>query len=263
MALKLNVRQDLGRIDQAFNRLVGDDEIWKKFLRDPNGVLIDIGLHAPTDADINRRCNAIMFATLSNRELLKLTAEIANDFFDTLEDRGEIAEWRRHHLEGLRDGEVGNLVDYDMAFVDHLNRNPDMLRRRYRVAFGEVNRRMLLNRVYEDRELDSYIDDCIESSRRFNEDITWPVLEEWDAHYGVGKPFGFAALTEIAFDFTAFVGVEFGFAITALGVTRIDDLINPGDPFLEGGKHRHAAIVGQLLKMSSELSVAAGLHVRQ
>lgn len=261
--LEINVREDLGRIDQAFNRLVGDRELWKKFLRDPNGILIDVGLHAPTDTNVNRRCNAIMFATLSNRELLKLTAESANDFFRTLENRSEINEWRRHHLEGLKDGEIRNLVDYDMAFVAHLHENVDMLKRRYLVAFKEINRRRLLNRVYSDRELESYIDDCIEASRRFNEDITWPVLEEWDANYGVGKPFGFAAVAEIAFDFTAFVGVEIGFAITALGVTRIDDLVNPADAFLEEGKHRHAAVLGQLLIMSSELAVAAGLHVRQ
>lgn len=264
-SLELNVRKDLGQIDQAFNRLVGDEELWRKFLRDPNGVLIDIGLHAPTNTDINRKCNAIMFATLSNRELLKLTAETANDFFNKINDREEIEVWRQHHLKGLQEGEIRNLVDYDMAFIDHLHENPDMLQRRYLVAFQEINQRKLLSRVYKNRELKSYISDCIEASRNFKGDISWPVLEEWDAHYGVGKSFGFAAVAEVAFDVTAFVGVEFAVVITALGVTRRDRLvnINPSDPFLNEDKHRHATIVGQLLKMSSDLSVAAGLHVRR
>lgn len=261
--LEISVRQDLSRVDTAFNRLIADNELWKRFLRDPNGTLIDIGLHAPTSTDVNRRCNAIMFANLSNRELLRLTAESAESFFASLRRNEEAVEWEQHYREGLKEGEVRNLVDYDMAFIRHLHGNPELLKRRYRLAFEDVNRRHLLVRNYKESELHAYIDQCIEASMNFEDDITWPVLEEWDAHYGVGLSFGFAAVAEAAFDFTAFVGVEFAFAITAIGVIAFADQVDSSTPFLETEQHRHAAVLGELLKMSSELSVAAGLHVKQ
>lgn len=255
-SLEINIRQDLSRVDRVMTRLLFDDVSWKKFLHDPNGALIDLGLHPPTRDDINRRCNSIMFATLCNKQLLELTWKSAEGFLLSLKDSAEAEKCVQTYEKGLDTGEVRNDIDYDMAYVEYILQDEPLLKQRLCLAFDDLNERRLLSKCYNQMELYSYIGATIEAAKRFKSHVELPVLEEWDAHYGIGKPFG-AAVTEVAFDFTAFVGVEAAFAVTVLGFTSLgDEAINPGKVFLQG-KYQRAAVMGQLLKLASDLFVAA------
>ena len=218
-SLEINIREDLSRVDKVMTRLLFDETSWKKFLHDPNGVLIDLGLHPPTRSDINQRCNAIMFATLSNKPLLELTKESAEGFFRSIQGSPEAAEWSKVYREGLDQARIQNDIDYDMAYIEYILKDEALLRKRLRLAFDNLNRRKLLSKTYDDETLYRYIDATIDAAKQYKDRVEFPVLEEWDDHYGVGRLFGVAIYPEVAFDFTAFVGVEVAFAITALGFT--------------------------------------------
>ena len=255
-SLEINIRQDLSRVDRVMTRLLFDDVSWKKFLHDPNGALIDLGLHPPTREDINQRCNAIIFATICNKQLLELTSKSAEGFLQSLKRSPRAEKWAQTYEKDLDAGEIRNDVDYDMAYVEYILQDEALLKQRLRLALDDLNDRRLLSKQYDQKQLYSYIDVTIEAAKRFKSQVELPVLEEWDAHYGIGKPFG-AALAEVAFDFTALVGVEVAFAVTALGIINPGvEVINPGTVFLQG-KYQRAAVVGQLLKLASDMFVAA------
>jgi hypothetical protein len=70
-----DVASDLERIDGAFTRLLGDRNQWQEFLKDPNGVLVKLGLHPPATPEANERANLIFYATLANKRLVQLALE--------------------------------------------------------------------------------------------------------------------------------------------------------------------------------------------
>jgi hypothetical protein len=233
MSLEINIRKDLSRIDSVMTRLLSDDTRWKQFIYDPNGTLIALGLHPPTRDDINQRCNAIMFATLCNQELLELTQRSAEGFLNSLENSSELGKQIETYQSGLDAGEIRNDLDFDMAYVEYILRDESLLRQRLSLAFNDLNERRLFSKVYEREDLSAYIGATIEAAKRYKSDVQLPVLEEWDAHYGIGKPFG-VAVAEVGFDFTVVVGVEFFAAITAAAPTFGEEVINPSDVFLQG-----------------------------
>jgi len=256
-SLEINIKDDLSRVDKVMTRILFDDTSWKKFLHDPNGVLVDLGLHPPTKSDVNQRCNAIMFATLTNKPLLELTKKSADGFFRSLKKNLKAAEWSKTYSQGLDQGVIVNDIDYDMAYFEYILKDEEMLRKRLHLAFDDLNQRRLLTKQYDDKTLYKYIDATIEAAKQYKERVDFPVLEEWDDHYGIGKFYGVAIVSEVAFDITAVVGVEVAFAVTALGLTdHAAEVINPSDVFFHG-QYQRAAVVGQMLKLASDLYVAA------
>jgi hypothetical protein len=249
------MRKDLSRIDSVMNRLLSDETRWKQFIYDPNGTLIALGLHPPTRDDINQRCNAIMFATLCNQELLELTQRSAEGFFSSLENSPELRKYTETYESGLDAGEIRNDVDYDMAYFEYILQDESLLRQRYSVALNDINERRLLSKLYDREELSAYIGATVEAAKRYKSDVQLPVLEEWDGHYGIGKAFA-TSVFEVAYDVTLAAGFEALFSITSIGTTLTNNVITPTEVFLQG-KYKRAAILSQILKLSSDLFVAA------
>ncbi len=216
--LLLDVREDLVRVDRVMTQVIADPVTTDEFIRDPSGVLARLGLHARTSREIHDRTNRVFYAVLTNAELMNYVANHFATFVAPDDDNSQIQR------DALERGEIRHAATLDEAALNHAISDPEVVRQTYRLTLHDLNRRRLLLRVYTDDDLNDYIDRLTEAivGRRSLRDM--PVLEEWDAHYGVGKRQG-VGWVEVSSYATADVAVEVGIFVTSYSVVAIDTVV--------------------------------------
>jgi len=185
--LILDITPDLERVDPVMSRIVGDPVIADEFIRDPSGVLTRLGLHPRTTRDIHDRVNQVFYAVLTNTELLELLAEHYRTFGDTDEVRQAAVDTRGRMAAALERGQLDNSLDFDLAGFRHLVGSEDVLRRAFQLMLHDLNNRRILMGVYSSEEINQYVDEITLAIRERRPIREFPVLEEWDANYGIGK----------------------------------------------------------------------------
>jgi hypothetical protein len=183
--LYLDVSDDLRRVDQSMTRLLLDRKLFDEFLRNPNGVLVQVGLHPETTHEINSRVNRIFWATLTDQALLEQLSRHYATF--TPERLGEL---QHYFIEGLREGVVRHDPDYDLQVINHLLDNERVLAQLISRNLEILNRNDLLERRYAPEDLRAYVDGTVRAIRDGTPIKDHPKLEVWDDNYGIGQPFG-------------------------------------------------------------------------
>ena len=199
----LDVTEDLQRVDGAITRLVKDRTLWREFLANPNGMMIQLGLHPPTSVEINARMNRAMWATLGDRELMQMFEERYRTFSPERLD-----EIRQYFLDGLREGVIRHNTTYDHQALKHLLDDELATRRILRRTIVLMQEVGALEGRYGDEEIDAYLDRLMEALREGTAVDQHPILESWDDYYGVGRRGGGQLYGEGAAVVTVFVGVQ-------------------------------------------------------
>jgi len=259
--LSMDVAKDLKRVDEVMTHILKDRELWPEFFRDPNGVLVRLGLHPPTSSKINERANRIFYATLTNTKLIQLLASHYERFRPSADHAKEYADYS---MEGLKKGVIQNRVEYDLEAFHHLLDNPDVLREALQLTLHDLNDKGLLQERHERRKIEAYIQKLLKAVRQRLAIAQHPKLEKWDANYGIGAPFGgmFAELTPVS---TAAVAIEVFGIVTAGFVAYLTNWVDGPDMTAEPASSSAAAgdpegvriraILGRLLDFSGELLV--------
>jgi hypothetical protein len=177
--LILDVRADLDRVDRAMTQIVADPALSDEFIRDPNGVLSRLGMHARTSRDIHDRSNQLFYATLTNSELVTYVAEHFRSF--------EPPAYDSNQIEGLRQGEIRHSTSLDDAALDHCLSDPEFIQRMLELSLHDLNNRGLLQSRHSEQEIDNYIARAVEAIAERRPIREMPVLEERDRQYGIGK----------------------------------------------------------------------------
>ncbi|GAA0274935.1 hypothetical protein GCM10010302_10710 [Streptomyces polychromogenes] len=207
--LILDITPDLERVDSVMTRIISDPATTNDFLRDPSGVVTRLGLHPETSREIHDRVNRVFYAVLTNRELLELLTEHYSRF-------GPSGSDRQTFESAIQGGELGNSLEYDIAGFEHLAGNPEMLRRVFLATLTDLNdRRILLNRYSADR-ITEYVDELVRAVGERRAVREFPILEEWDENYGIGKPYGGLGVLEVGPAVTLVAAVEAGAIVTLL-----------------------------------------------
>jgi hypothetical protein len=252
----LDVTEDLQRVDGVMTRLVKDRTLWQEFLDDPNGVMIQLGLHPPTTEEINARVNRAMWATLGDRELLQMLEARYRTFSPERLD-----EIRRYFLDGLREGVIRHDTKYDHQALKHLLDDEVTTRRILRRTIVLMQEADALEGRYGDYEIDAYLDRLMDALREGTPVDQHPVLESWDDYYGVGREGGGQLYGEGAAVVTIFVAVQGLAYITAVvdvgfwGVVAersLNDAISGDEEAL-----RAITLLGRVLDLGSEALVHA------
>lgn len=178
--LTLDIRDDLQRVDSVMTRVITDPVIADEFIHDPNGVLARLGLHPRTTREVHDKVNRIFYAVLTNTELMQVLAEHFQDF-DTGRDADEAVL-----KEALGRGRVENTLEFDLAVVEHLFLDPDVLKRVYTLTLYDLNNRRLFDNVYTTEEIDEFVDEAVRAIVERRPLRDFPELESWDDRYGIG-----------------------------------------------------------------------------
>lgn len=258
-AFAADIRKDLDRVDAVMTHVIKDPATRDEFIRDPSGVLTRLGLHPRTTRAIHDRCNKIFYAVLQNAELVRYVQENLVNFSAANEQ--SLADHAGAVERGLRRGAVDHSADADMAAADHVFRNPDIMRRIYRLTLADLNNRRLLENVYTTDQINAYVDDLVAAVQERRPIRALPKLERWDANYGVGTGYGVGE-AEVGPVVTVGVFVEVGIAISVvipvfvLGLAMRDDVISSaaqGDPEAV----QAVATAGSILQLAGEMLVHA------
>ena len=213
--LFIDASKDLERIDKSITRLLMNRSAWPRFLADPNGVLVEIGLHPPTASEeVNERVNRVFYAMLANRKLNRLLHKHFESFKLA---KPKLDKYRREYLRGLGQSVLVNDLDLDLDGINHLLKDEVLLRQVLRIGLQDLNRKQILRKKHSQKELDAYIDEVIDAvSNKKLSTSSMPVLEKWDPKYGIGTLHGLAVWPEVGPGFTAVAVAEFVALVTQL-----------------------------------------------
>lgn len=265
--LILDITPDLARVDSVMSRVLADPQTVDDFVRDPSGTLTRLGLHPRTTREIHDRVNRVFYAVLTNTPLLELLTEHYATMGETDEDRATIAETQAVMAAALERGELENTLDYDVMGFRHLTSATDVMRQAFSLALQDLNNRRILEGTYSSAEIDSYVDELVEAITERRAIREFPVLEEWDANYGIGKEQGGLYL-EAGPTVTAVAAVEVGLIVTVwvevdfsgdVIVAEMRNRAARGDPAAARG----LATTGALLRLAGEVMVHADAFERR
>jgi hypothetical protein len=176
--LSFDIAKDFERIDDVFTRLLKDRSKWSDFFRDPNGTLIEMGLHPPTTSDATQRANRVFYATLTNKKLIELLHDIYKDFED---EPNNIQTF----TEGIKKEALNHSVKTDIKALDHIMSKPEKLRQCYELSLHDLNERGVLTKKYTREEINDFIGKSLDALQRKLPLKEHPTLETWDDQYGV------------------------------------------------------------------------------
>jgi hypothetical protein len=259
--LYLDVSEDLRRVDNAMTRLLADRDLWAEFLRNPNGMLIRLGMHPETSRSVSDRVNRIFWLTITDRDLIRMIANRYRDF--TPRRRRQL---ERYFVDGLMEGVIRHDIDYDLQAIKHFLDDEELVRRTLTRTLTLLNEAEALEQIHSREEISEYVDAYVQSLREGAPVSEHPRLEVWDEFYGIGQPFGGIAL-EVGPGITAAVPVEAVAYVTALlevgfwGATaeRFASRAIQGDE----EAIRAIATVGRLLDFGAQLLVHAHAFQRR
>lgn len=256
--LSMDVTNDLKRVDEVLTHLLKDPALWKEFIRDPNGVLIRLGLHPSTSPEIKERANRVFYATLANKRLVRLVLKHYEQFRPSKE---RMKKQRGQYEAGLKRGEIRHNIEFDLEAFHHILDHPNVLRNALRLSLHDLNEKGILQRAYKRGEIDSWINKTVEAMRQRLPISDFPKLEVWDKNYGVGQRYGMLSLEE-ALGVTTSIAVEGVVVVTAAVVAVVDVEVEVNGPIVtarlaaaQGNEEsvRAYAILGRLLDFSAEL----------
>ncbi len=252
--LSLDVTDDLIRVDRVMTQVLKDRAIWNEFIRDPNGVLVRLGLHPPTSPEINDRANRIFYATLTNKPLLELVIGHYERFTPSDE-----ALFQKTSIDAASQGEIAHHIDLDLEAFHHYLDHPDVMRQALRLSLHDLNEKRILREHHSPDEIAAFVEGLIEAAQQRRRLANHPRLEEWDRNYGIGFTFGGPSFAELGAPTTLAAAVEVVVAGTnALLVYQVVGFWGPtftarsvasGDE----ASVRGTAIVGRLMDFSAEL----------
>jgi hypothetical protein len=258
--LSVDITEDLKRVDRVVTQILRDRAVWDEFLRDPNGVLVRLGLHPPTTAEINERANGLFYAALTNKELVRLIINHFNDFRPS-----RSTDFRDEFLANLRKGEIQYNVELDLEAAYHAFQSPAFLRQVLSLTFHDLNAKGLFQRRYTSKEIDDYIERVVVAVEARQPIEAHPTLEVWDRNYGVGERFGSvvvevnviataSGIVEAAVFVTAFA---FVIAVVAVAGAPPDIMVQLTESAAAGDEEsiRALAIFARLLDLSADLLV--------
>ncbi len=206
--LAMDIAGDLERVDGVMTQVINDPITSEEFRRDPNGVLVRLGMHPPTTPDVNERVNRVFYAVMTNRPLLEFIIDHYRGF-----NPANSVEYAEHHLAGLDQGRLQNRLALDLEGADHLLRDAAALREVYRLMLHDLNDRRILQRTYTAPEIDEYIDQLVEAVTARRAIADHPKLEVWDRNYGIGNHYG-TGCAEVGPAVTVAAGAEVVVAVT-------------------------------------------------
>jgi hypothetical protein len=256
--LSIDISRDLERVDGVITTLLKDRSLWGEFFRNPNDVLVRLGLHPPTSEIINERANRIFYAALTNKKLIRLLAAHYGGFKPR-----QARKFHDFYDAGLKRGVIQHALQFDLEGVRHLLKSPATLRAALKLTLRDLNDKRLLETYHQPGEIDRYIDKlatAIEARLPVDEH---PRLETWDRHYGVGRPHG-AIFVEVAAVVTLSSAAELAVVVTAVVVAEVE--VTAEGPTVaalraatEGDREsiRAVATMGRLLDFGGELLVHA------
>jgi hypothetical protein len=259
--LILDITPDLMRVDSVMSRVIADPQTADDFVRDPSGTLTRLGLHPRTTRDVHDRVNRVFYAVLTNTQLLQLLTDHYGTMGDSDEAQQMITDTEAVMTAALERGELENSLEYDVLGFRHLTNATDVLRQAFSLVLHDLNNRRILVNVYSGTEIDDYVDELIGAITERRAIREFPVLEEWDANYGIGKEQGGLYL-EVGPTVTAIAAVEVGALVTVwVEVDFAGDVIvkamrnraASGDP----AAARALSTMGALLRLAGEVMVHA------
>jgi hypothetical protein len=259
--LILDITPDLARVDSVMSRVVSDPQAADDFIRDPSGTLTRLGLHPRTTRDVHDRVNRVFYAVLTNVPLLELLTEHYDTMTETDEAQQVVTDTQAVMAAALERGELENSLEYDLLGFRHLTNATDVLRQAFSLVLHDLNNRRILVNVYTSDEIDGYIDELVAAITERRAIQEFPVLEEWDANYGIGKEYAGLYL-EVGPTVTAAVAVEVGLIVTVwvevdfagdVIVKQMRNRTSSGDP----AAARALSTTGALLRLAGEVMVHA------
>jgi hypothetical protein len=259
--LILDITPDLMRVDSVMSRIIADPQAADDFVRDPSGTLTRLGLHPRTTRDVHDRVNRVFYAVLTNTQLLELLTEHYGTIGVSDEAQQTITDTQTVMTAALERGELENSLEYDVLGFRHLTNATDVLREAFSLVLHDLNNRRILVNVYSGNEIDDYVDELIGAITERRAVREFPILEEWDANYGIGKEQGGLYL-EVGPAVTAVAAVEVGAVVTVwVEVDFAGDVIvkamrnraASGDP----AAARALSTIGALLRLAGEVMVHA------
>lgn len=209
--LSMDISRDLRRIDRVTTRILQDDRIWDDYIRDPNGVMVRFGMHAPTTKEINDGANRAIYAALANQKLQDLISEHFSKFNSDYRE-----EYRQKFEQGLREGRIEYDINFDLEGAWHLLDDERVFREAMLIMLDDFNERGLLKERHERSELESFVKQLTQAVRDRRPISEHPQLEEYDLNYGIGPQLFCSALVECAAVATLGIGVEGASAVTAI-----------------------------------------------
>lgn len=259
--LILDITPDLARVDSVMSRVIADPQVADDFIRDPSGTLTRLGLHPRTTRDVHDRVNRVFYAVLTNVPLLELLTEHYGSMGESDEAQQAITDTQSIMTAALERGELENSLEYDVLGFRHLTSATDVLRQAFSLTLHDLNDRRILVNVYTGDEIDDYIDELVAAITERRAIREFPVLEAWDANYGIGNEQGGLYL-EVGPTVTAVAAVEVGALVTVwVEVDFSGDVIvkamrnraASGDP----AAARALSTTGALLRLAGEVMVHA------
>jgi len=214
--LGMDVASDLERIDGAITQIILDPNTREDFLRDPNGVLIRLGMHPPASTEVNERVNRTFYAVVTNKELTQYVSNHYQGFRPT-----NLAQFTSYHLEGLSQGRIQNDLQFDLQAADHLFKQPEVLKQVFKIMLYDLNSKRILKENHSRDKIDQHIEDVVTAITERKPIREHPVLEEWDRNYGVGGHHYGTEAVEVGPAVTAYVAVELGAFVTALALEQM------------------------------------------
>lgn len=179
--LAMDISKDLERIEGIMFQVINDRNTTEEFKRDPNGVLVRLGLHPPTTADVNERVNRVFYACLTNKELI----QYLTTHYETFKP-SRMVEYQEFYIQGLKEGKLQNKLEYDLLAADHLLKQPEPLREVLKLTLYDLNKKRILVNTYTKEELDGFISRLVPAIIERKPILEHPKLEQWDRNYGVG-----------------------------------------------------------------------------
>ena len=253
--LMLDISKDLERVDEVMTKIVMDNEEWERFKSNPNATLARLGLHPQTSEDVNQRVNRVFFATITNQELNRLVAEHFLSFSPPDADK-----FAAYHSEGLSKGVIQNDIRLDRAAAEHVFKDPEFMRKLFKLLLTDLNEKRILQKHYSERVLDEFLDRLIVAIVQRRPIAEHPRLEQWDENYGVGGfHFGTEA-AEVGPAVTAYVAVEMGAFVTVFGAhVQTPDRADLGAMVAAGdeGAAIRVRTMGRILHCGADLVVHA------
>lgn len=209
--LSMDISRDLRRIDAVTTQILNDRRVWDDFIRDPNGVLIRLGLHPPTTPEISNKANRAFYAILTNEKLLR----VLHQHYQTFKPDRE-TEYRESFDTGLREGVIQYDINFDLEGAYHLLDAPEVFREVLCLALHDFNEKDILANKYSADELNRYVEQVIAAVRYRQPIYNHPELETYDSNYGIGPSFFCTTLAECAAVVTVGVGAEGAAYVTAI-----------------------------------------------
>lgn len=215
--LSLDISKDLKRVDNAVSLLLNSRTLWDRFLIDPNGVLVELGLHPITSPAINERANRIFYATLTNKRLLNL---ITSSLKKLQLSKAKQKKYNDYFKRGLVQGRVQHHLEYDFDAINFLFKDQVLMKRILNVSLSDLNEKGILEKRYTSTQIRRYIDQLSKALQQRKKVHELPKLESWDRNYGVAQGVG-ALVLEVGVAVTAAVAVEAGAAVTAVAAVEV------------------------------------------